>query len=266
MIACHQQKTLLLLITFFLSFHRQILSYRPQIPNRIFPFFHRRVPVIHLPVTRDWCGDGCGREGDAHALVWWLIILLIPTQSVNLNWLAFDYCNIKQQRCVVGGCASADECLSVSSSCKSSIVRLDPVPNTMCDTTSGWWAEMGTSTEELIAHQQWDFERRPSLTTPPQNRHPLSTEHCEPVNQSLPLDLILIFHTNLRPYSGALLHAVVSFNQNPIHFFTNIQTRMANSARVFWDLCPVVVMQRSTYDGCLVCKIGKLSAASGSSV
>lgn len=31
------------------------------------------------------------------------------------------------------------------------------------------------------------------------------TEHCEPVNQSLPLDLILIFHTNLRPYSGALL-------------------------------------------------------------
>lgn len=164
------------------SFHFIDKYYRIA-PNRIFSFFHRRVPVIHLPVTRDWCGDGCGREGDAHALVWWLIILLIPTQSVNLNWLAFDYCNIKQQRCVVGGCASADECLSVSSSCKSSIVRLDPVPNTMCDIASGWWAEMGTSTEELIAPQQWDFERRPSLTTPPQDRHPLSTEHCESINR-----------------------------------------------------------------------------------
>lgn len=74
------------------SFHFIDKYYRIA-PNRIFPFFHRRVPVIHLPVTRDWCGDGCGREGDAHALVWWLIILLIPTQSVNLNWLAFDYCN-----------------------------------------------------------------------------------------------------------------------------------------------------------------------------
>lgn len=133
MIACHQQKTLALAHYIFPFISSTNIIVSPSIESFLW------VPVIHLSHPRNkrlmwrwvWAGRRCT------CLVWWLIILLIPTQSVNLNWLAFDYCNIKHPRCVVGGYASADGCLSVSSSCMSSIVRLDPVPNTMCDTNSG---------------------------------------------------------------------------------------------------------------------------------
>lgn len=96
----------LLLITFFLSFHRQILSYRWQSPlNWIISFLPAILCAFIDPSIQHqqtWVYGWCARCSYIVRTYpgRWLIILLIRTQSVNLDWLAFHY-NKAAYKCVV---------------------------------------------------------------------------------------------------------------------------------------------------------------------